>query len=59
MNILKCYIIEVHQILEPKNFPNMVKVDLTYNCYGSKQRGWHTTTKEEWEKEIAQGYYLG
>lgn len=59
MNLLEHYIIEVHQIVVPEDYPYMVKVDLTYDCYGSVQRGWHTTFKEDWEKEFAQGYYLG
>lgn len=58
MNILEHYIIEVHQVIELENFPNMIKVDLTYECWGSKQRTWHTTTKEFWKKELTQGYYL-
>lgn len=59
MNILEHYILEVHQVIECENVPGMVKVDLTYDCWGSTQRDWHTTTKEAWEKELAQGYYLG
>ena len=59
MNLVECYIVEVHRIVVPEDYPHMVKVDVTYNCHGAVQRGWHTTFKEDWEKELVQGYYLG
>lgn len=59
MNLVECYIIEVHRIVVPEEYPHIVKVDLTYNCHGSIQRGWHTTWATAWEQEQAQGYYLG
>ena len=59
MNLVECYIVEVHRVVVPEDYPHMVKVDLTYNCHGSVQRGWHTTFKEDWEKELVQGYYFG
>ena len=59
MNLVECYIVEVHRVVVPEDYPHMVKVDLTYNCHGSVQRGWHTTWATAWEQEKAQGYYLG
>jgi hypothetical protein len=59
MNLLEHYIIEVHEVIDLEDFPGMIKVDLTYDCWGSIQRTWHTTTKEEWEEDLARGYYLG
>lgn len=59
MNLLEHYILEVHQVIEVDGYPDAIKVDLTYDCYESIQRAWHTTFKEDWEKELAQGYYLG
>ena len=58
MNLLEHYIIEVHDVVEFTAVPGMIKVDLTYDCYGTIQRGKHITSKEEWEKELAKGYYL-
>lgn len=59
MNLVECYIVEVHKVIVPEDYPRMVRVDLTYNCHGAVQRGWHTAFREDWEKELAQGYYLG
>ena len=59
MNLVEHYIVEIHRILVPEEYPHMVKVDLTYNCHGSVQRGWHTTWATTWLQELAQGYYLG
>ena len=38
MNLLEHDILEVHQIVEVEGYPDAIKVDLTYNCYGSIQR---------------------
>lgn len=59
MNLVEHYIVEAHQVIIPKEYSHMVQVDLTYNCYGSIQRGWHTTLEEDWYQELRQGYYLG
>ena len=59
MNLLEHYILEVHDVVEFTAVPGMIKVDLTYDCYGTIQRDKHITSKDLWEKELAQGYYLG
>jgi hypothetical protein len=58
MNLLEHYIIEVHDITEFTAVPGMIKVDLTYDCYGTVERGKHITSKELWEEALAKGYYL-
>lgn len=58
MNLLEHYIIEVHDVTEFNEVPDMIKVDVTYNCYGTVERGKHITSKELWEDALAKGYYL-
>ena len=58
MNLLEHYIIEVHQVVVPEDFPYMIKADLTCDCYGAVARSWHTIFKEDWEKILEQGYFL-
>jgi hypothetical protein len=36
----------------------MLEVDVTYNCYGSKQRTIHLTFKERWEIDKQRGYFM-
>jgi hypothetical protein len=58
MNLLEHYIIEVHDITEFTAVPGMIKVDVTYDCWGNVQRGTHITSKELWEEDLKRGYYL-
>ncbi len=59
MNLLEHYIIEIHNVIEFNTVPGMIKVDVTYNCYGTVERGTHITSKELWEEALNKGYYLG
>lgn len=58
MNLLEHYIIEVHDVIEYTAVPGMIKVDVTYDCYGTIQRGTHITSKALWEEALNKGYYL-
>lgn len=58
MNLLEHYIVEVHDVKEYKKYPNMLEVDVTYDCYGDKKRDKHFTSKDEWETSLARGYFL-
>lgn len=58
MNLLEHYIKLVHNISEWQDDPNMIIVDVTYNCYGSISRGEHFTSKKQWEIDKERGYYL-
>lgn len=58
MNLLEHYIIEVHDVTGFTAVPGMIKVDVTYNCYGTVQRGTHIFTKELWEEALIKGYFL-
>ena len=58
MNVLENYIKEVHGVKEYKDNPEWITVDVTIDCYGITQRVQHFVTKEDWEKEKAQGFFL-
>lgn len=58
MNLLEHYIIEVHSVTEYTAVPGMIKVELTYDCWGNVERGTHITSKALWEEALAKGYYL-
>ena len=68
MNLLEHYIKEVHSIddvtnkFEQKNGypPNepLLKVDLTYDCYGVTERDTRHFFKSEWETAIVKGYFM-
>ena len=58
MNLLKHYIVEIHSEKQGEKYPDMLEVDVTYNCYGSKQRGIHLTFKEHWETDKQKGYFM-
>lgn len=58
MNLLEHYIIEVHNVKEYKKYPNMLEVEVTYDCYGDIKRDKHITSKEQWEKDIENGYFM-
>jgi hypothetical protein len=58
MNLIEHFIIEVHEIKEFDDYPNIIEVDVTTNCYGAIQRAKQCFSKEKWQKAIAQGYFL-
>ena len=62
MNLLEHYILKVHSInvLQPPSAtsPPLIEVDVTCDCWGSVSRVKHTTTRERWEAELQQGYFL-
>lgn len=58
MNLLEHYIIEVHSVIEYTAVPGMIKVDVTYDCWGNVQRDTHITSKALWEEALTKGYYL-
>ena len=58
MNILENYILEVHGIKEFEKYPNMIEVDVTRDCWGDIQRTKHITSKEQWQKDLKNGYFM-
>ena len=68
MNLLECYIKEVHSVedvsdkFEERNGhpPNglLYKIDLTYDCYGTIHRTVCYFPKSKWEEFEKQGYFL-
>ena len=58
MNLLEHYIKEIHEVIEPPDYPDLVVIDVTTNCYGHIERHKHTCTKAEWEKAKAKGYFM-
>ena len=58
MNLLKHSIIEVHGTKEFGKYPNMIEVDVTYNCYGDIKRTKHITDKQQWQKDMEVGFFL-
>lgn len=57
MNLLEHYIIEIHSEQELLAV-GMVKVDLTYDCYGTIRRGVKLFGKREWEEAKKEGVFL-
>lgn len=58
MNLLEHYIITVHGEHEIYMFPDFVKVDLTYDCYGTIRRCRKMFRKSEWEEAKKKGVFL-
>lgn len=58
MNLVEHYIKEIHGIKEYPRDTKYIIVDVTCNCYGVIEREEHFTTKDEWEKEKTNGYFL-
>jgi hypothetical protein len=58
MNLLEHFIIEVHEIKEFDDYPNIVEVDVTTDCYGAITRTKDCFSKEEWQKAVERGYFL-
>ena len=62
MNLLEHYIIEVLNINElqmPEHIKeHYIEVKALCNCWGDKRVYSHITTRENWERELKQGYFL-
>ena len=57
MNLLEHFIVEIHSE-EPAPITGWVVVDVTVNCYGNVSRMKHHTTKEQWEIDKKNGFYM-
>ena len=58
MNLLEHYIKQIHEVKEYEEYPDMLEVDVTYDCYGDIKRGKHITSKEQWKVDSSRGYFL-
>ena len=60
MNLLEHYIIDVLEINELNTFPlpPMIEVEVLCDCWGDKRIYTHVTTRENWERELKQGYFI-
>jgi hypothetical protein len=58
MNLLEHYIVKVHGEQEIYMFPDFVKVDLTYDCFGDIKRCLKMFRKSEWEEAKKKGVFL-
>ena len=63
MNLLECYIKEVHSV---KTIPHQdwmeeewVEVEMTVNCYGNISKTTCYETRENFERDLKRGYYMG
>lgn len=66
MNLLECYILEVHSVIDVTNKIRRIahdtkylEVDITYNCYGSLSRAKRIFTQDEWDYILERGYFIG
>lgn len=57
MNLVEHYIIEV--VSEKQYKGKFVIATVKTNCYGCIKENKHMATKEQWEREKIQGYFLG
>ena len=58
MNLLEHYIKEIHSIKEFKKTPDVIWIDVTCDCWGNEERTTHITTKEQWQKDLENGYFM-
>lgn len=62
MNLLEHYIIEViniNALQMPENIKEpYIEVEVFCDCSGDKRIYKHITTRENWERELRQGYFL-
>lgn len=62
MNLLEHYIIEVKEIniLQPPEWTtdDYLEIKVLCDCWGDKRIYTHVTTRENWEKELKQGYFM-
>lgn len=63
MNMLKHYIVEIHSVTpclvedHSKEF-EVVKVDLTYNCYGVVERQTRQFSPNKWKEAQNNGWFM-
>ena len=58
MNLLEHYIIEVLKITDLDVFDSLIEVKAFCDCWGDKRIYTHVTTRENWERELKQGYFM-
>ena len=58
MNLLEHYIIEVLKITDLDIFSSLIEVNAICDCWGDKRIYTHITTRDKWEQELKQGYFL-
>ena len=58
MNLLEHYIIEVIKITDLDVFDPLIEAKVLCDCWGDKRVYTHVTTRENWEREVKQGYFL-
>ena len=58
MNLLEHYIIEVIKITDLDVFDSLIEVEVLCDCWGDKRIYTHVTTRENWERELKQGYFM-
>ena len=55
MNLLEHYIIEVKSV---KEFDTFVEVEVLCDCWGEKRVLTHFATKDGWQRQLEQGYFM-
>ena len=58
MNLLEHYIIDVIKITDLDVFSSLIEVKALCDCWGDKRVYTHVTTRENWERELKQGYFI-
>lgn len=58
MNLLEHYIIDVIKITDLDVFSSLIEVKALCDCWGDKRVYTHVTTRENWERELKQGYFM-
>lgn len=58
MNLLEHYIIKVISIKDLDVFDSLIEVKALCDCWGNKRIYTHVTTRENWERELKQGYFM-
>ena len=58
MNLLEHYIKEVISIKDLDIFESLIEVKVLCDCWGDKRIYTHVTTRENWERELKQGYFM-
>lgn len=63
MNLLEHYIKEVHSV---KTIPHQdwmeeewIEVEMTVNCYGNISKTTYYNTRENYERDLERGHYMG
>lgn len=58
MNLLEHYIIDVKEVNVLNTSPRLIEVKVLCDCWGYKKVVSHYTTRENWERELKQGYFM-